>query len=75
MNRRDERLLNSATFGTTGFQYPRRGGYHPRSGGVYGNFNYGQRRTGGGFWRSAGNSVPKTPYKPGPPISATANVN
>ncbi|KAF7233572.1 hypothetical protein EG68_11999 [Paragonimus skrjabini miyazakii] len=75
MNRRDERLLNSATFGTTGFQYPRRGGYHPRSGGAYGNFNYGQRRTGGGFWRSAGNSASKTPYKPGPPISATANVN
>ncbi|CAH8644879.1 unnamed protein product [Heterobilharzia americana] len=38
MNRRDERLLNSATFGAIPQQYPRRMSYNQRS------FGYGQRR-------------------------------
>ncbi|CAH8616224.1 unnamed protein product [Heterobilharzia americana] len=52
MNRRDERLLNSATFGAIPQQYPRRMSYNQRS------FGYGQRRGGnassGNFWRSNG---------------------
>ncbi|KAK4475524.1 hypothetical protein MN116_000806 [Schistosoma mekongi] len=53
MNRRDERLLNSATFGTIPQQYPRRTGYHNQR-----SFGYGQKRggnsSGGNFWRSSG---------------------
>ncbi|KER34081.1 hypothetical protein T265_00255 [Opisthorchis viverrini] len=49
LNRRDERLLNSATFGTVPPQFVRRGGYHaPRATSGYGGYSYGQRRTNGG---------------------------
>lgn len=59
MNRRDERLLNSATFGTVPQQYPRRTGYHNQR-----SFGYGQKRGGnsssGNFWRSSGTGTNKS---------------
>ncbi|VDP85474.1 unnamed protein product [Echinostoma caproni] len=82
MNRREERLLNSATFGTTGSQLPRRGGYGQHryggggSGGYSGYGNYGQRRPiGGSYWRSGGSgNAPRNVINPGHPLSATSNA-
>ncbi|TGZ66533.1 hypothetical protein CRM22_005287 [Opisthorchis felineus] len=77
LNRRDERLLNSATFGTVPPQFVRRGGYHaPRATGGYGGYSYGQRRTsggGGGYWRSSGNNLPRNSYNV--PLSTTGSIN
>ncbi|KAH9577922.1 hypothetical protein MS3_00008219 [Schistosoma haematobium] len=61
MNRRYERLLNSATFGTVPQQYLRRTGYHNQR-----SFGYGQKRGGnsssGNFWRSSGTGTNKSPF-------------
>ncbi|THD22026.1 hypothetical protein D915_007225 [Fasciola hepatica] len=79
MNRRDERLLNSATFGTTGTQLPRRGGYgHHRYNyaGGFSGYNYGQRRpNSGGYWRPGGNNnASRNTVNHGAPLSAASNA-
>ncbi|CAL8085338.1 unnamed protein product [Calicophoron daubneyi] len=76
MNRRDQRVLNSATFGAAASHFPRRGGYgSSRSGGSYGNYGYGQRR-GGGFWRPGANSGPRNPaLNSAHPLSTVADTS
>nr|CAH8869986.1 unnamed protein product [Trichobilharzia regenti] len=64
MNRRDERLLNSTTFGTVPQMYVRRTGYNNQR-----SFGYGHRRgnaSSGNFWRSSGTGHNKTIFTNSP---------